>query len=73
MLSTLSMPIHVDGEVVGGVNLYGATPNGFAGKESRLAAILGAWAPGAVRNATCRSPQGRRPAAPRTCSKSWRS
>jgi len=31
--------------------LYAATPNGFTGKESQLAAILGAWAPGAVHNA----------------------
>jgi GAF domain-containing protein len=51
VLSTLSMPIHVDGRVVGGVNLYAATPRAFEGREDRLAAILGAWAPGAVHNA----------------------
>ena len=51
VLSTLSMPIHKDGRVVAGVNLYAATPNAFAGREQRLAALLGAWAPGAVHNA----------------------
>lgn len=51
VLSTLSLPIHVGGQVVGGANLYGATPDAFTGKEPRLAAILGAWAPGAVHNA----------------------
>jgi hypothetical protein len=33
------------------VNLYAATPNAFHGREERLAALLGAWAPGAVHNA----------------------
>ena len=51
VLSTLSMPVHVDGRVVGGVNLYAATSRAFAGKEEAVAAILGAWAPGAVHNA----------------------
>lgn len=51
VLSTLSLPVHVDGRAVGGVNLYAATPNAFAGKEQRVADILGAWAPGAVHNA----------------------
>ena len=51
VLSTLSMPIHVDGHVSGGVNLYAGSPDAFAGKEQRLAAILGTWAPGAVHNA----------------------
>lgn len=51
VLSTLSLPVHVDGLVVGGVNLYAATPNAFAGKEQEVADILGAWAPGAVHNA----------------------
>src|SRR5687767_11829703 len=51
VLSTLSMPIHVDGRVVGGVNLYAATPRAFEGREERLATLLGAWAPGAVHNA----------------------
>jgi len=51
VLSTLSLPIHGRGRVVGGVNLYAATPNAFAGKEQGVADILGAWAPGAVHNA----------------------
>jgi GAF domain-containing protein len=51
VMSTLSMPIHVNGRVAGGVNLYATTPNAFAGKEQRVATLLGAWAPGAVHNA----------------------
>lgn len=51
VLSTLSLPVHVDGRVLGSVNLYAATPNAFAGKEQRVADILGAWAPGVVHNA----------------------
>jgi GAF domain-containing protein len=51
VMSTLSMPIHVDGRVVGGVNLYAATPNAFAGTEERVARIVGGWAEGAVHNA----------------------
>ncbi len=51
ILSTLSLPVQVDGCVVGGVNLYAASPHAFAGKEQRVADILGAWAPGAVHNA----------------------
>lgn len=49
--STLSLPLHHDGSVIGGVNLYAATPNAFAGREDRIAQVLGAWAPGAVHNA----------------------
>ena len=49
--STLSMPILDDGEVVGGVNLYGATRRAFEGHHEQLAEILGAWAAGAVTNA----------------------
>ena len=51
VLSTLSLPIHADGRVVAGVNLYAATPRAFDGREQRLATVLGAWAPGAVHNA----------------------
>jgi GAF domain-containing protein len=51
VMSTLSLPIHVDGRVAAGVNLYAATPNAFTGREQRLAALLGAWAGGAVHNA----------------------
>jgi GAF domain-containing protein len=51
ILSTLSMPIHTDGQVTGGVNLYSSAPDGFDGHHEALAAIMGAWAPGAVRDA----------------------
>ncbi|MFL6081127.1 MAG: GAF domain-containing protein [Ornithinibacter sp.] len=51
VMSTLSMPIHADGRVVAGLNLYASTPNAFAGREEQLATMLGAWAPGAVHNA----------------------
>ena len=51
VMSTLSMPIHADGRLVAGLNLYASTPNAFAGREHRLATLLGAWAPGAVHNA----------------------
>ncbi len=51
VMSTLSMPIHGEGRVVAGLNLYASTPNAFSGREEQLAALLGAWAPGAVHNA----------------------
>jgi GAF domain-containing protein len=51
VMSTLSLPIHADGRVVAGVNLYASTPNAFARRETQLATLLGAWAPGAVHNA----------------------
>jgi hypothetical protein len=51
VMSTLSLPVQDEGRVVGSVNLYAATPDAFRGKESRVAAIMGAWAPGAVHNA----------------------
>lgn len=51
VMSTLSLPIHADQQVVGSVNLYAATPNAFTGKEQQVALVLGAWAAGAVHNA----------------------
>ena len=51
VLSTLSMPIHTDGKVTGGVNIYSSAPDAFDGHHEALAAIMGAWAPGAVRDA----------------------
>src|SRR5215204_319844 len=36
VMSTLSLPIHLDGRVVGGVNLYAATARAFEGKEHRV-------------------------------------
>ena len=49
--STLSMPIQENGRVVGGVNLYAASHDAFTGHHDELAALFGAWAPGAVSNA----------------------
>jgi GAF domain-containing protein len=51
ILSTLSMPVHTDGRVTGGVNFYASTSDAFDGHHDELAAIMGAWAPGAVRDA----------------------
>jgi GAF domain-containing protein len=48
--STLTLPITHRGQVVGTVNLYGGTDRAFEGHHEELARILGAWAPGAVRN-----------------------
>lgn len=49
--STLSMPLHEDGTLVGGVNLYASETEAFEGKADEVAALLGAWAPAAVSNA----------------------
>lgn len=49
--STLTLPIVTAGDVLGSVNLYAASSRAFAGHHERLAAIFGAWAPGAVTNA----------------------
>jgi hypothetical protein len=54
VVSSLSLPIREDGDegqVVGSVNLYGASGNAFTGHHEQLAALFGAWAPGAVSNA----------------------
>ena len=49
--STLSLPILVDGKVVGSVNLYAASAKAFTGLHEEIARIFDAWAPGAVTNA----------------------
>lgn len=49
--STLSLPVIVDGKVVGSVNLYAASAQGFAGLHEAIARIFDAWAPGAITNA----------------------
>lgn len=49
--STLSLPVHDHGRVVGGVNLYAADPRAFDGDQESVAAVMGAWAPGAIRDA----------------------
>lgn len=51
VVTTLTMPILTDGVVTGTVSLYGASSRAFAGLHEQLAAIFGAWAPGAVANA----------------------
>ncbi|WP_270887787.1 ANTAR domain-containing protein [Pedococcus sp. 5OH_020] len=51
VLSTLSMPLGEKDRVIGGVNFYASTPDAFNGRHEALAAIMGAWAPGAVMNA----------------------
>jgi GAF domain-containing protein len=49
--SSLSVPIVIDGEVVGGVNLYASTPNAFEGRHEEIAAVIGTSAEWAVSNA----------------------
>lgn len=49
VMSTLSLPIHADGRVVAGVNLYASTPNAFSGPGSRARGRLEAAADGALR------------------------
>jgi GAF domain-containing protein len=49
--SSLSLPIREAGQVTGSANLYASTPEAFTGHHEQLAAIFGAWAPGAVSNA----------------------
>jgi len=49
--STLTFPVLRNGEVVGSVNLYGASDDAFDGKHQELAQVFGGWAPGAVANA----------------------
>lgn len=49
--SSLSLPVLRQGRVVAGVNLYASTADAFEGHHEELAAICGAWAPGAVTNA----------------------
>ena len=49
--SSLSIPLVHDGQVVGGVNLYGSTSDTFTGHTEELARVCRGWAPGAVTNA----------------------
>lgn len=49
--SSLTLPILAGGGVIGSVNLYGGSRHSFTGLHEDLAAIFGAWAPGAVTNA----------------------
>jgi transcriptional regulator with GAF, ATPase, and Fis domain len=49
--STLSMPVHDGGDIVGAVTLYAGSPNAFDGLHQQLADAFGAYAPDAVINA----------------------
>jgi len=49
--SSLTLPIVSGERTVGTVHLYGGSGNAFGGHHEQLAAIVGAWAPGAVTNA----------------------
>ena len=49
--SSLSLPVTVDGEVVGGANVYASTPDAFRGRHEAVAAALGTPAGWAVSNA----------------------
>lgn len=49
--STLSLPILVEDDVAGSVNLYAASVRAFQGLHEQIAAVFQAWAPGAVSNA----------------------
>lgn len=49
--SSLSLPIERLGTLVGGVNLYGSTPDTFDGRHQALAEALGATAEKAITNA----------------------
>lgn len=49
--STLTLPINARGLMVGTVALYGASDRAFDHQQVALAEVLGAWSPGAIRNA----------------------
>jgi GAF domain-containing protein len=49
--STLSLPVHAEGELIGTVNLYAATPDAFDERIEALATLVGAVPTAAVRNA----------------------
>ena len=48
--STLTFPLTHDGQVVGSVNLYAASPHAFEGQHEQLAALLGGRVSDVVRN-----------------------
>ena len=49
--STLSLPLHEDGRLVGGVNMYASTVQAFVGRIEQLAILVGAAPTTAVSNA----------------------
>lgn len=49
--SSLSVPVHLGGVVVGGLNVYAATTDAFEGRADRVAALVQAPASEAIRDA----------------------
>jgi GAF domain-containing protein len=49
--STLSLPLHVNGEVIGSVNMYAATPDAFTDHTEQLERLVGAAPASGVMNA----------------------
>ena len=49
--STLSLPLHEDGRLLGGVNLYASTVQAFVGRIDQLSMLVGAAPTAAVSNA----------------------
>jgi hypothetical protein len=49
--STLSLPLHVDAELIGGVNFYASTRDAFEGRVSQLASLVDAAPAEAMRDA----------------------
>ena len=49
--STLSLPLHEEGRLVGGVNMYASTVQAFVGRIEQLAILVGAAPAAAVSNA----------------------
>lgn len=49
--SSLSLPLLENDEVLGGFNLYASTAQAFEGHVPEIAHLLGAWGPGAVKDA----------------------
>lgn len=49
--SSLSVPVHLGGVVVGGLNVYAATTDAFEGRAGRVAALVQAPASEAIRDA----------------------
>jgi len=72
--STLSIPLMTQGQVYGGLNLYGGTASAFDGHHDELAALYGGWPEGAVTNADLTfSTMARARTAPRVLAEATRS
>lgn len=51
ILSSLSVPVHLHGDVVGGLNVYASTKDAFNGHETEIADLVQAPASAAIRDA----------------------